>query len=187
MPWGHLGFGYVLYTLYVHAVYRRSPADVPTLVLVFATQFPDLVDKPLAWGLQLLPSGRSLAHSLFVAAAVIALVAVVASRRGYPEVGPAFAIGYLSHLLGDSYRALLAGQFYEVSFLLWPLYPITEPDDVDEVLTDLTTLTFGPELVFTLVVGLGVFALWLADGRPGLGILTSVTRGFRGRLAVLFD
>ncbi|WP_224270053.1 metal-dependent hydrolase [Haloprofundus salinisoli] len=187
MPWGHLGFGYVLYTLFVHAVYRRRPADGPTLALAFGTQFPDLVDKPLAWAVQLLPSGRSLAHSLFVAAVVVAVVTVVAARRGYPAAGPAFGIGYLSHLVGDSYTTLLGGRFSEATFLLWPLYPITEPDDVDEVLVDLVSLPLGPELAVTLVLGVCVFALWVVDGRPGLGPVTSLTRECRGRLAALFD
>ena len=59
-PWEHLAFGYLLWSLWLRARGRSLPGDWEALVLVFATQLPDLVDKPLAWQLGVLPGGRSL-------------------------------------------------------------------------------------------------------------------------------
>jgi hypothetical protein len=93
-----------------------------------ATQLPDLVDKPLAWSLHLLPSGRSLAHSVLVAVPLVLLVWVVASHRGHGRLGVLFAFGYLSHLYADYYRVVLhvpAEQWpLRLAGLYWPLLPV---------------------------------------------------------------
>lgn len=129
MPWGHFAVAFLPYLAYRLLRDRELPARRHTVVLLFATQLPDLVDKPLAWSVHLLPSGRSLAHSLFVAVPLVVLVAVLASRRGRPELGPLFTLGYLSHVFGDVYRTLLfappeqwAGTY--VTSLFWPLLPV---------------------------------------------------------------
>ncbi|MUW15775.1 metal-dependent hydrolase, partial [Halorubrum sp. CBA1125] len=92
---------------------------------------------PLAY-LEFLTYGRSLAHSVFAFAICSLAVWWVARRvRGrwaaetLPErlrvVTPAaFAIGYVSHLLGDTYRFLLAGDLWAARFLLYPLFPVSE-------------------------------------------------------------
>jgi hypothetical protein len=42
----------------------------------------------------------------------------------------AFAIGYASHLLGDTYRFLFAGDLWAARFLVYPLFPVPEsPSD----------------------------------------------------------
>ena len=61
-PWGHLGVAYLLYSLYSRGRFRRPPRPEPTLAVVFGSQFADLVDKPLAWGLG--PPRRSNARTL---------------------------------------------------------------------------------------------------------------------------
>ena len=38
----------------------------------------------------------------------------------------AFTIGYASHLLGDVYRILLAGEYFTARFLLYPIYALPE-------------------------------------------------------------
>ena len=131
-PLGHLAFAYLCY-ITVAAVTRRAlPARWPLLPLAVGSQLPDLIDKPLAY-YGVLVSGRSAAHSVLAAGLWIVgvtLVAQVVRRRAAPDswtaqfsaVTPAtFAIGYLSHLVGDSIRPVLAGEYTEVGFLLWPL------------------------------------------------------------------
>jgi hypothetical protein len=114
---------------------RRVPAKWALVPLAIGSQFPDLVDKPLAyWGL--LVSGRSLAHSVFSLAVVGVAVGIVihddsagiASRlptRLQATVPAAFVIGYGAHLLGDAYHGLFAGEFFSVRFLVYPLYPLS--------------------------------------------------------------
>ena len=133
-PIGHLAVGYLLFVAVAAWTDRSLPADWRTLtVLAFATQLPDLVDKPLSyWGV--LPSGRSLAHSLVVFAVVVVAArltarAVRARWDADPSIPIPFAVtlplvvGYLSHLAGDAYGPVLAGEFRHVRFLLWPVLP----------------------------------------------------------------
>ncbi|ELY76275.1 hypothetical protein C488_08377 [Natrinema pellirubrum DSM 15624] len=100
--------------------------------MAIGSQFPDLLDKPLAY-YGVLASGRSVAHSLLVATLVASLVtwgAHVLHRRRpahhwverlAPVTPAAFSIGYLSHLVGDSLEPLLAGASTDVTYLGWPL------------------------------------------------------------------
>jgi|AntDeeMetagen192_2_1112575.scaffolds.fasta_scaffold01606_4 hypothetical protein len=129
MPWGHFAVAFLPYLAYRLVGHRDLPSRRATLFLLVASQLPDLIDKPLAWSLHLLPSGRSLAHSLLIAVPLVVLVSVLAARRGRAELGPLFGFGYLTHVVGDVYRALLytapdqwAGTY--VASLVWPLAPI---------------------------------------------------------------
>lgn len=63
---------YVPYALDTLVRERRLPNAKHTVVPLYATQLPDLIDKPLAWSVGILPTGRSLAHSLLTASLVLA-------------------------------------------------------------------------------------------------------------------
>ena len=141
LPLGHLAFAYLWYALYAASSTHRLPARLALLPLAFGSQFPDLIDKPLAY-IGVLTYGRSLAHSLFTfALCSLAVWWLVTRLRGRWStetlverlriVTPAaFAIGYASHLLGDTYRFLLAGDLWDARFLLYPLFPVPEsPSD----------------------------------------------------------
>lgn len=183
-PWEHLAAGYLCYSLLVHLLARRAPRAWPVVALAFGTQVPDLVDKPLAWTLGILPSGHSLAHSLFVALPVSALVVTVAWGLGRRQVGAAFAFGYLSHLPGDVLYPVLVGGEPNFGFLFWPLVPAAEPETsvgllatvrtlLDQYVTELASSTFTPYLALELGLLLSVFLLWLYDGMPPLRSLWS--------------
>lgn len=143
LPLGHLAFAYLWYVAYAAVGTHRLPARLALVPLAIGSQFPDLVDKPLAY-LEVLTYGRSLAHSVFPLAGCAVAVWWVATRlRGrwasetLPErlrvVTPtAFAVGYASHLLGDTYRFLLAGDLWDARFLVYPLFsvPASSADDV---------------------------------------------------------
>jgi membrane-bound metal-dependent hydrolase YbcI (DUF457 family) len=176
-PWEHLAFGYLLYSLSVRSWRRRPPVTLGVLTLVFATQFPDLVDKPLAWVFHVLPSGLSLAHSLLFAVPATVLVLLVAWWRNVSHVGFAFAIGYFSHLLGDVLYPYLLGRDLIPRFLLWPL--VERQATVDSALLQVFELwgafvaflgTPRGKLYFVFEVALltSVLLLWLFDGHPGL-------------------
>lgn len=168
-PWGHLALGYLLYSLGHRATGRGVPLEWPVVWLAIGTQFPDLVDKPLAWYLQVLPSGRTLAHSGLTATLVIAALWVGLSGRRRLVV--AFAAGYVSHLLGDAIRPLLVGDVDALAFLLWPILPPVKTDSGMSIYGHLATVDLtsvaGAEIgMLVLVMG-----LWVIDGAPGIGLL----------------
>jgi membrane-bound metal-dependent hydrolase YbcI (DUF457 family) len=172
-PWGHLAVGYVLYSVLVRVRLDRSPDGVAALIVAFSTQFPDLVDKPLAWTFGVLTSGRSLAHSLLTATVVIALIAWYARRRDRSELAVAFAVGYLSHLFGDALGPLLDGEYVYLSSLGWPLLPPPPYTHEGGILAHFQGLTFTAMSVFEIALMVAVFGLWLRDGVPGLAVLRS--------------
>lgn len=141
LPLGHLAVAYLWYAVFAAARAHRLPARLALVPLAFGSQFPDLVDKPLAY-LGVLTYGRSLAHSVFTFALCSLAVWWVTIRlqgRWEPAtlaerlrtVTPAaFVIGYASHLLGDSYQFLLAGDMWAARFLVYPVFPVPEsPSD----------------------------------------------------------
>lgn len=127
-PWTHAAFGYGLLLVLTFVLSRRISRAELVAVLV-GTQFADVVDKPLAWWFGVVPSGRSLAHSLLVAVPLSALVLAVAWHRSHPEVGTAFGLGYASHLVGDTAVAFYYWRPEEFTFLLWPLLPAYPYDE----------------------------------------------------------
>lgn len=181
-PWAHLAVGYLLYSLYCRAR-GRVPTGYPVLALAVGTQFPDLVDKPLAWRFGVLPSGLSLAHSLLFALPFVAVVGLVALRYGSTSVATGFAVGYLSHLPADVVYPLLLDRNVDPRFLLWPLYPAVDPErvglfaNVTMYFSRYVELLLTPlGLLFALAeVGLvlSAVALWVRDGAPGLRELWS--------------
>jgi membrane-bound metal-dependent hydrolase YbcI (DUF457 family) len=175
-PWEHLAFGYVLYSLWRRLSGRPPPTDATALALAFGTQFPDLIDKPLAWSFGVLPNGRSLTHSVITATLVVAVVLYVAHRRDRPTWGTAFAAGYYSHVVGDAVSPLLSGSWYELAFLLWPVYAPVEYGDGGFVShfaeLDLTSLF----VVRSLLLLVPALALWAADGTPGTALVGWIRR-----------
>lgn len=173
-PWGHLAAGYLLYSLGVRLSGDR-PRDYPTLALAFGTQFPDLVDKPLAWTLGVLPNGRSLTHSLLTAAVLLAVLRVVLGRRGYGSVWAAFGVGYLSHIAGDVLVLVATDQYYFLGFLVWPLVPGygTVEKNIFGELSRIDPTALPPASV---ALAAAVFALWAADGLPGLRPVLALPR-----------
>ncbi len=186
-PWEHLAVGYLGYSLAVRLAGRGVPRPWPVVALAVGTQFPDLVDKPLAWAFGVLPSGHSLAHSLFAALPLAALAVTVGAAVGSGRVGAAFAFGYLTHLPGDAFYPLLVGGPPNDDFLFWPVVAVSSPETgvgfVEMVRTlfarYVERLARG-EVSSYLAVELGllasVVALWVADGLPPLRWLWSRVR-----------
>lgn len=146
-----------------------------TLPLAFGSQFPDLIDKPLAYW-NVVPYGRSLTHSVFTCFLITVLV-WVSFRYARDHWDPAswqdrlrvatpaaFGIGYVSHLLGNSYNALLAGRFVDTRFLLYPLYPLpaSPADDIPpwlrllQIYQDLDTHPQFGLIILAVVLFIGV-------------------------------
>lgn len=178
-PWEHLAFGYLLTSLYFRSVHRRAPRTAEFVAVAFGTQFPDVVDKPLAWSLGALPSGTSLAHSVFVAVPLVVFVWLVAASVGRGSVATAFGLGYLSHLPGDVfYGTLVYGRDPAYAAVLWPLVATTQTEAMG-FLTNFSyyfaqyeafvTTPAGQWYVLAQIVGsTAIVGLWFFDGAPGL-------------------
>ena len=191
-PWEHLAFGYVLYSLGVHAFERRAPRGPPVLVLALATQVPDLIDKPLAWVFHLTAVGYSVGHSLLVVVPALTAALALAWRRGRRarRLVAAYAVGHLSHLAGDVIYPALMGKGPQIRRLFWPLAGY-EPTGVGAVahVTAYLRRYVGQVLsgeagpLFVVQVGLVAVLLvvWLLDGAPGLRTVWNALTRSAGR------
>ncbi len=185
LPLGHASLAYLCYVGVAALTDRRLPARDALVPLLFASQLPDLIDKPLAY-VGVLRSGRSLAHSLF-AFAVLAVAVSFLCRELARSVDSArlsralaatpvpFAVGYTTHLAGDAYRALFAGNYAGAGFLLYPVVPPRTSPIVDvapwvrlrRIYLDGGVDALGP-LVFVALavfVGLRLRAYWRRRAR----------------------
>lgn len=167
-PWTHVAVGYLLYTTYCHVRGRERPGGPEALVLAVGTILPDLVDKPLAWYVPVLPTGRSLAHSLLVGGVLAALVLRFAHRTGRTTVGAAFAIGYLSHPLADVILPVLTGEWRFLTFLAWPVLASPQYDGPHSVVARLASMEPTPYFLFQLALTALAVLLWANHGYPGL-------------------
>lgn len=168
-PLGHAAVAYLWYTGYCRAD-GRLPKSLAVVALLIGSQFPDLVDKPLSWYLGVLPTGRSLAHSLLVIGPLLAAVLLVANRSRRAECGIAFSIGVLTHLFADSLPALWGG--VDVPYLLWPLLAVEPYESGAPSIIALFTDSLGQPyfLAEFVLAGLAV-AVWQRDGYPGVAEL----------------
>ncbi|WP_277555855.1 metal-dependent hydrolase [Halobaculum limi] len=165
LPWTHAAFGYLL-LLAVVVLLGRRVSRVELLAVLVGTQLPDVIDKPLAWWFNAVPSGRSLAHSLLFVIPLSAVIVAIAWYRSHPEVGFAFTLGYLAHLIGDTYVAIYYWRTEEFSFLLWPILPPYPYDDF---------VGFGNFIVEFEVTTTGL-VLFTAAGAVGVAFLVQFFR-----------
>lgn len=182
-PWAHAALGYLLYTLYLRLRGAGRPTGLPVVLLAVGTQLPDLVDKPLAWYVGVLPYGRTLMHSLVLGGVVVALLVFFLHRRGHTAEATALAIGYYSHLLGDAYGLALTGEWASLAFLVWPLLPLPGVEsEVESVLGHLLDIEGSPFFLFGLALTALALGLWVRHGLPGLSTLRAwVPRGSTDR------
>lgn len=174
--------GYLAYSIAVHLGGRRTPGDGQAIALAVGTQFPDVVDKPLAWWLGVLPASRTLAHSIYVAVMVVCVVGLVADHLDRRSVALAFGFGYVSHLLADALYPFLQARGNNFAFMTWPLTPpVTYVRDWEPV-SYLRGAIVGEALGVELLLAVVVFVLWRADGKPGLAPLRRVGARWRRRL-----
>ncbi|ADJ13939.1 metal-dependent hydrolase [Halalkalicoccus jeotgali] len=167
-PWGHAAVGYLLYAAYTRVRYDRPPDGPAIILLLFGTQLPDLIDKPLAWTLPILPTGRSLGHSLlFLVPLVLVVAAVTRDWDGKWDIP--LAIGAFSHIAGDIFPALIRGEFASITFLVWPLLPLPPyPEQDRSIIGHFLSLDLTSMVAFEFILGFVVVILWWRQGRPGL-------------------
>ena len=163
-PWGHLAFGYLLLVAMDRDAEFRSRTGL--LVMALGTQIPDLVDKPLAWWLPVLPAGRSLAHSALLAAVLLPAAAALRRRTGRPELAFPFALGYLSHLAGDVMWPLLTGEYAELKFLLWPITR-RPPEELVGLVDHLQAMALSPYSLVQVTLVVAALTVRWHEGTGG--------------------
>lgn len=166
-PPGHVAAGYLLYALSTRARSDDHPEPGPTLVVAFGALVPDLVDKPLAWGVGLLPMGRTLAHSLLVLVPLCLSVGLLTRYRGEDEYGIAFAVGALLHAALDAVP-ILWNPATRVGYLLWPYSSVNPYEGGAPTVLDLLTSSLGdPYVLVELLLILLASGLWYKHDCPG--------------------
>lgn len=183
----HAAFGYVCYSLGSRLLTGEPPSGGAALALLVGTQLPDLVDKPLSWGLGAFPSGYAVGHSALVALPAGLGALLILHARGRTAAGAGLVVGYWSHLVGDVLHPWLRGGSPAVVRVLWPLVTLPPYDQrlglagrtaayLGELLEGLSGADPLLYVRFLLPVVFAV-GLWLADGAPvAAGIVARVRR-----------
>lgn len=168
-PIGHASVAYLLYALSTRSRFDDSPGSGTAVIVAFASQFPDLIDKPLAWYLGVLPGGRTLTHSLFVLVPLSFAIYALARRRGAEEYGIAFAVGVISHTLLDA-LPILWESTTPWEGLFWPLLSPggVSGEGAPTVLGLLRDSLGQPYFLSEFVLLVVALFVWRADGYPGL-------------------
>lgn len=177
-PWDHLAFGYPLFQV-LRALKPRPQLDDHTFfVLAIGTQLPDVIDKPLALSVGLLPSGLSLGHSFVFLAILTPLAVSISNRFGRPELAGALITGVASHLIGDVLFALLIGSPRPYQFIFWPVIPTVTETSVglgptigerwSKYIKYLSTSRGTVYLFMNLTFNAMVLAVWIVNGTPGM-------------------
>lgn len=107
---------------------QRPPASVIGAAFI-GSQFPDVIDKPLAFYTGIIPSGRVFMHSLPIAIPFLLTVGVYGWQTNHNTLSLAFVFGHLSHIIADTYQTLRGPNPTLSPDLFWPFVdPITRPE-----------------------------------------------------------
>lgn len=174
-PWGHAAVGYLLYTAYCRYGDGLPPIGPAAVAVVVGTQVPDLVDKPLAWTLAVLPSGRSLGHSWLVAVVVLAAAWLILDGRRRALLVP-FGVGWLSHGLADAVVSIVTWDLPDLGYFLWPLTTTPPYETEQSFVAHLLGMEVTPYFVLQGVLFAVALLVWYRDGNPGLGEIRSALR-----------
>lgn len=187
-PWEHLAFAYLLYSLFAHTVYRRSPDGAAAFLVVLGSQTPDLVDKPLSWTFGLTPTGHGVMHSILIMGPLLA-GALLLTRGRSRRLVAAYTIAHLSHLVGDLiYEPLLLNEPVILGRVLWPVVSLPAYGTDQGGLVGRAAVYFvrwahhiatqglTPLVIFEFTLVFGVIALWVYDGAPVLADMVRYAR-----------
>jgi hypothetical protein len=163
-PWGHAAVAYLLYSLGLRTFRDRSPRTVPALAVVFGAVVADLVDKPLAWSVSVLPTGRSLAHSLLFIVPVVAVLWWL-FREQHAATVAAFGTGWVSHPIADGVGVSDPAYF---GYMLWPLTTTPPYSTAQSFGAHFANIDLTPLFLAQIVLVVCAVVLWSFDGYPGL-------------------
>lgn len=192
-PQEHAAVGYLVYSLGLRLLGREPPSDTETFALLVATQVPDLVDKPLSWGLGWFPSGYAVGHSAFVALPLGIAGLVLGRRSGHTRTGVAVVIGYWSHLLADVVSPIRTGDPALPARLFWPVVD-TAPYETDyglarglvyirEFLASLPSVDPLDIILLYVLIPAVTVGIWILDGAPGTAVIGRVLAGISKKIS----
>lgn len=171
-PWGHAAVGYLLYSFGIRERTDQPPAPLAALAVVFGTQVSDLVDKPLAWSFGVLPTGRSLAHSLLIIVPIVLVLWWIWGDR-HGDVVAAFGLGWISHPFADGVGILFGDDFAYFGYMGWPITS-TPPYETDpSFLAHFLGIELTPHFIGQWILAAIALAVWRRDGYPGLHLVLS--------------
>jgi membrane-bound metal-dependent hydrolase YbcI (DUF457 family) len=170
-PPGHLGIGYCIAAGWSGWQTGEEPTDRTVQLCLVGSLLPDLVDKLLAWGLGILPGGRTLTHSLLVLVPLFATTLALARPSEQSEIGLLAGLSMLSHPVIDSIPALW-DPATSARHLLWPLLAVEtverSPPSTSTVQELLLARLTTPWFLLELLVFVVAMVWWHRDGTPGL-------------------
>jgi len=127
-PLEHFLLAFIPVWVYVFLHGRGNPSLRLVAIVFVGSQFPDLVDKPLAHAFFLIPSGRVFMHSLPFAIPLVLLVGIYGWKTSRTRTAFAFNYAFLSHLVADHQQALIKSNPEIPPDLLWPFVtPVSRP------------------------------------------------------------
>lgn len=124
-PHQHFIVAIVPVVAYIIVFDRRFPTIHLMGIVFLGSQFPDLVDKPLAHQFVMLPSGRVFMHSIPIVLPFLLVLGVYGWKTNRLRLSMAFAFAHLSHVFTDHLSALLSPNPQLPPELLWPILPPT--------------------------------------------------------------
>lgn len=186
-PWEHLAVGYLLLSLGIRAAGHAPPGPTEVGALVVATQLPDVVDKPLSWGLEVFPTGYAIGHAAVVAVPAGVGLVLLGRRAGAGRTWSVVVVGYWSHLAADVVDPVRFGLAPDVGRVLWPFVSATPYRTdlglrrgivyLERFLSSGAVLERPGVLVLSVGVPLFTLALWVLDGAPGFEVLDRAGTG----------
>ncbi|AGN00504.1 hypothetical protein L593_02765 [Salinarchaeum sp. Harcht-Bsk1] len=165
-PLGHAAGAYLLASVGAERDWLPEPNAVLVVTVLFASQTPDLIDKPFAWYIPILPAGRSFGHSLFFVLPLCLLAVLAARRVGWAGLGLAISAALLSHLALDVIPALWGGGGWR--YLLWPVLSVEGFNSAPSIGAMLEDSLDMPYFWAEFVLAGLAFVRWRADDWPGV-------------------
>jgi len=165
-PLGHAAGAYLLTSVGAEREWLPDPDATSVAFVLLASQLPDLIDKPFAWFIPVLPAGRSFGHSLFLIAPLCVLAIVVARRLGRAGLGLAVALALCSHLALDVLPALWGRSAWR--YLLWPVLEVEGYNSPPSIVAMFENSLDDPWFYAEFVLAGLAFVRWRSDGWPGL-------------------
>lgn len=171
-PWGHLAVAYLLYAMIVRLRGNRQQL-LPLVAVIFGSQLPDLVDKPLAWTFAILPNARSLMHSFITIMLVLIVSYWVSQRFQREDIVFGLGVGMVSHILMDPDPSVVVGllqgeweQLQWMTYVLWPLLPEPPYSPDLSFMRVFSAFRFGLFELFEFVLFAAAVIVWLRSNTP---------------------
>lgn len=189
-PWDHVALGYLLFASIRYVRGWPKPTAGVTAVVVIGSQLPDLIDKSLAWSLEVFSTGIAFGHSLWFLGMLAVLTGAAGVRYGRRSLPAALTIGVCSHLIGDVVFAVAVGSAMTYELVLWPIVTASPDPQVGMIASilfnwhEFLAFLHRPRGRWYLLAEVGLLlvaiGVWSRDGAPGFTELCRFLKdGFR--------